>query len=583
MQLNRRSLNRTLGLAIAAIAAVALVGSVLVLGALGQLNTATASRHRSDQIITGLNSFRSAMLDQETGVRGYLLTGRPSSLEPYEAGRPALNAAIDKLQRVIGDNAAQRELLAQAVVAARDWQTNIGEAVVRQNADPATRSRALALESSGAGKTSFDRFRAKLTPIEDQERRSYAGKTTVVELAERQAQIALWSSAILTLLICMGVGIAINRLVARPLIELADAMSRLVQRDMSFTVPSVGRRNEVGTMARAVQVFKDSLIELDRTSLLRVTADTLPALVGYVDAERRIGFFNEEFARWFDLGGKDVSETRGLPLEMVFPEGRVPWIRRAARRGPRRRGERASRSRSLPRARVRTRSRPISGRIARRTAACSASSRSSPTSATARTSTASCAPRRASCSARTRSSSSSPMSPRTTSRRRCAGIENLATWIEEDLAEALTGDTRTNMDLLRNRVRRLESLLDDLLAYSRAGRENLGVREVDTAALVDELAGLISPPPGFSIEAAPGLPTLPAVHAALSQVLQQPHRQRHQASSRRRARPRLGRRASGRARLRVHRRRRRSRHSRAVPRPGVRDVPDPEAARRGRR
>ena len=100
------------------------------------------------------------------------------------------------------------------------------------------------------------------------------------------------------------------------------------------------------------------------------------------------------------------------------------------------------------------------------------------------------------------------------------GIENLVSWIEEDLEGALTGDTRTNMDLLKSRVRRLESLLDDLLAYSRAGRSTEDSVAVDTRELVTELAALISPPEGFAIAADPALPTVQAPRAPLTQVFQ---------------------------------------------------------------
>jgi signal transduction histidine kinase len=100
------------------------------------------------------------------------------------------------------------------------------------------------------------------------------------------------------------------------------------------------------------------------------------------------------------------------------------------------------------------------------------------------------------------------------------GIENLVTWIEEDLEEVLNADTRTNMDLLKSRVRRLESLLDDLLAYSRAGRGDVATEAVDTKALVEELAGLVSPPEGFIIVAEESLPTLDAARAPLTQAFQ---------------------------------------------------------------
>ena len=49
-------------------------------------------------------------------------------------------------------------------------------------------------------------------------------------------------------------------------------------------------------------------------------------------------------------------------------------------------------------------------------------------------------------------------------------IDNASKWLEEDLQEHLTPETRENMNLLRGRVGRMEKLLDDLLEYSRIGR-----------------------------------------------------------------------------------------------------------------
>ena len=46
------------------------------------------------------------------------------------------------------------------------------------------------------------------------------------------------------------------------------------------------------------------------------------------------------------------------------------------------------------------------------------------------------------------------------------GIDNLASWIESDLADAMNDESRENMMLLRGRISRLETLLDDLLAFS---------------------------------------------------------------------------------------------------------------------
>lgn len=50
------------------------------------------------------------------------------------------------------------------------------------------------------------------------------------------------------------------------------------------------------------------------------------------------------------------------------------------------------------------------------------------------------------------------------------GINNLSGWIEEDIGSNMTEESRKNMELLRNRVLRMENLINGILAYSRAGR-----------------------------------------------------------------------------------------------------------------
>lgn len=67
------------------------------------------------------------------------------------------------------------------------------------------------------------------------------------------------------------------------------------------------------------------------------------------------------------------------------------------------------------------------------------------------------------------------------------GINNLSTWLEEDLGDSLQGDSKKHMDLLRGRVKRLEALIDGILAYSRAGRSNARLEVVNLPRFVEEL------------------------------------------------------------------------------------------------
>ncbi len=97
-------------------------------------------------------------------------------------------------------------------------------------------------------------------------------------------------------------------------------------------------------------------------------------------------------------------------------------------------------------------------------------------------------------------------------------IANLSEWIEEDLEECLTDDTRKQMKLMRGRVHRMEALIEGILEYSRVGRVSVDVGEVDVGELLTETVENLAPPESFNIEIDPDMPVLHAARVRLSQV-----------------------------------------------------------------
>ena len=83
-------------------------------------------------------------------------------------------------------------------------------------------------------------------------------------------------------------------------------------------------------------------------------------------------------------------------------------------------------------------------------------------------------------------------------------IHNAAKWLEEDLEEHLTDETREHLNLLRGRVKRMEKLLDDLLEYARIGRatDNRYAEIMKGDVLMDDVLALL-PLEGFTVEVSP--------------------------------------------------------------------------------
>jgi PAS domain S-box-containing protein len=98
-------------------------------------------------------------------------------------------------------------------------------------------------------------------------------------------------------------------------------------------------------------------------------------------------------------------------------------------------------------------------------------------------------------------------------------IRNLAQWTDEKVPDEAPTEVRSNLALMQNRARRLETLIDDLLRYSAAGRDAEAIRRVDTTKLVAEVVELLAPPAGIEVSAEPDLPVFDTEKTALEQVL----------------------------------------------------------------
>ncbi|MCJ2062958.1 methyl-accepting chemotaxis protein, partial [Methylobacterium sp. J-088] len=262
---NTFGLNRTLGGAIGAIAVVSVLISGVALLAFDRLNEATEARRHSVQVLRDLDAFTLAMLNQETGLRGYLLTGRETSLEPYQSGRRTLDAAIGRLNGLVSAGTESSRLLGEAVTAARSWQMDIGEAVTHTAAVAATRPDAIRLEADGTGKRLFDRLREKLAAIEKLEERNRADQAERLVAAKRTAAIVLWLGALLTLLICAAIGVAINRLIVRPLVRVMSFVEHIGAGDLTGKLGE-GGHNEIGRLGRSLNAMVSGLSDLARTN-----------------------------------------------------------------------------------------------------------------------------------------------------------------------------------------------------------------------------------------------------------------------------------------------------------------------------
>src|SRR5882757_1677108 len=79
------------------------------------------------------------------------------------------------------------------------------------------------------------------------------------------------------------------------------------------------------------------------------------------------------------------------------------------------------------------------------------------------------------------------------------GIADLIEWIVEDLGGKGSSEVMRNLSRVSDRVQRLDRVIDDLLAYARAGATSSDAVPVELQGLIDGVLELLPRPPGFRV------------------------------------------------------------------------------------
>jgi methyl-accepting chemotaxis protein len=81
--------------------------------------------------------------------------------------------------------------------------------------------------------------------------------------------------SVVGVLLNAGIFFGLSRLISAPVRQMTSAMERLASGDMKTEVPAKQRRDEIGEMAAALQVFKDNMTETERMRGEKLAADRL--------------------------------------------------------------------------------------------------------------------------------------------------------------------------------------------------------------------------------------------------------------------------------------------------------------------
>lgn len=257
---------------------------LLVLGALGAWALVRASQvtdtlvNRSTPALVDALRLQGALLDQETGIRGYGLSGDPALLEPYLTGVADANAAVDRLRPLLTDDADARRDLAGLLATAEEWQTAVAQPI---SAAPAGAPALAESQRVGNGKQLFDKVREAAAAQQGHLQDKRADAARALDAAETQRNAVFAAAGALILVIAVLSFEGLRRGVTAPLEHLSADVRAVREGDFTHPVEPTGP-SDLRALARDVEGMRQRLAdELDFN----------------VDARRRLDTQAEELRR----------------------------------------------------------------------------------------------------------------------------------------------------------------------------------------------------------------------------------------------------------------------------------------------
>ena len=211
-------------------------------------------------------------VDMETGMRGFLLAGEEQFLEPYNSGRALISEQIANLQETVSDNPGQVARLAEVQQVINDWVATVTEPTIafRREIGEASAVGAFggptmvdmaSLVGEARGKVFFDKFRQLMADFKAEEAGLIGVRIHANEQTVTMTYVLIGATIVIGILLGSAIAWFVGGVISRPITRLTDAMRQIATGDTSVETEGSERKDEIGAMVAAVEVFRENAIE----------------------------------------------------------------------------------------------------------------------------------------------------------------------------------------------------------------------------------------------------------------------------------------------------------------------------------
>lgn len=212
-------------------------------------------------VIKEAMKIEASAVDMETGMRGYLLAGKDSFLDPYQNGGKAFNERIASLKETVSDNPAQVSLLNEIQENIHSWKNSVTEPAIqlrRSIGDAKTMNDMADLVGEARGKVYLDKFRGQVGTFVEREQSLMVKRQQTASDTLRNAKIIITLGTIAIIIISLVVSAIVTGAITKPVKKAVDFADALAKGDMTQRLKA-DTKNEVGILSAALNKIAEDL------------------------------------------------------------------------------------------------------------------------------------------------------------------------------------------------------------------------------------------------------------------------------------------------------------------------------------
>lgn len=237
--------------------------SLLATTFIWQVNNLTSAIQwvdHTDRVIGQANYVQKLLVDMETGLRGYLVTGHSEFLEPYKQAQLSIDPAFNQLTQLVAEKSAQVNSLSELRSLHQQWNRYAQQMIIRKIQGGDYQSYAINID----GKQQMDTIRHRITSFIQFEE----------ELRQQRTQTVQWTTQAVmgtTIGMFLGVGSILAVFIRRQLMAVSQTYGRALH---TLQQQAEALRENEAALRRSNQRLA-GLHEIDRAILGAQSQDSL--------------------------------------------------------------------------------------------------------------------------------------------------------------------------------------------------------------------------------------------------------------------------------------------------------------------